>query len=70
MNSTAMRAGDMQLAAQLLELWRLCGKSRCRRARACRGDARRCCESVADWLEVLSMKNKSVSFAEAIERPA
>jgi hypothetical protein len=32
---------DLHLAAQLLELWRLCGKSRCRRARACRGDARR-----------------------------
>ena len=61
-------AKDLQLAAQLLELWRLCGKSRCRRARACRGGARRCSESVADWLEVLSMKNKRVSFAEAMER--
>jgi hypothetical protein len=39
---------DLRLAAQLLELWRLCGKSRCRRAWACRGDARRCCEGLVD----------------------
>ena len=61
-------AKDLQLAAQLLELWRLCRKSRCQRARACRGDARRCCEMLADWSEALSLKDKRVSFAEAIER--
>ena len=59
---------DLQLAAQLLELWRLCGKSRCRRARACRGDTRRCCEALVDWSEALSMKDKRVSFAEAMKR--
>ena len=64
----ARASGDLQLAAQLLELWRLCGKSRCRRARACRGGARRCSEALADWSEALSMKNKRVSFAEAMER--
>lgn len=59
---------DLQLAAQLLELWRLCGKSCCRRARACRGDPRRCCGAVADWSEALSLKDKRVSFAEAMAR--
>ena len=59
---------DMQVAAQLLELWRLCGKSRCRRARACRGGARACCEAVADWSEALSRRDKRVSFVEAMER--
>ena len=59
---------DLRLAAQLLELWRLCGKSRCRRARACSGDARRCCEMLVDWSEVLSLKDKRVSFAEAVQR--
>jgi len=60
--------GDLQRAAQLLELWRLCGKSRCRRARACRCGARPCCEAVADWFEALSMKSRQLSFAEAVER--
>lgn len=59
---------DLQLAAQLIELWRLCRKSRCRRARACRGDARRCCAMLADWYEALQLKDKRVSFAEAMER--
>ncbi len=72
MNRTAMRAADvrrdLQLAAELLELWRLCRKSRCLRARACRGDERRCCEMLADWSEALSFKDKRVSFAEALER--
>ena len=59
---------DLQLAAQVIELWRLCRKSRCRRARACRGDARACCAMLADWSEALSLKDKRVSFAQAIER--
>ncbi len=59
---------DLQHAAELLELWRLCRKSSCRRARACRGDARACCEMVADWSEALSLRDKRVSFSEAIER--
>jgi hypothetical protein len=59
---------DLQRAAELFELWRLCCKSRCRRARACRGDAGACCEMLADWSETLSLKDKRVSFAEAIER--
>ena len=57
MAKTEMRAADLSrdlhLTAELLELWRLCGKSRCRRARACRGDAPVCCERLAAWSEVL-----------------
>ena len=72
MNRTEIRAADarrdLQLAAQVIELWRLCGKSRCRRAGSCRGDARRCCERLVDWSEALSLKDKRVSFAEAIVR--
>ena len=59
---------DLQHAAELFELWRLCRKSICRRARACRGDTRACCEMLVDWSEVLSLKDKRVGFVEALER--
>jgi hypothetical protein len=59
---------DLQHAAELFELWRLCCKSRCRRARACRGDARACCETLADRAEALSFKDKRVGFEEALKR--
>ncbi len=59
---------DLELAAQLLELWRLCGKSSCRRARSCRGDARVCCQSVIHWEEEFRLKPKNVSFAQALQR--
>ena len=59
---------DVQHAAELLELWRLCRKSSCRRARACRGDTRACCEMLVDWSEALSLKDKRLGFADAMER--
>jgi hypothetical protein len=59
---------NLQRAAQVRELWRLCCKSSCRRAHACRGDARACCEMLADWSEALSLKDKRVGFADAMER--
>jgi hypothetical protein len=59
---------DLERAAKLFELWRLCRKSHCRRARACRGDARACCEMLLDWSEALSLKDKRVGFEEAMER--
>jgi hypothetical protein len=59
---------DMQRAAQVFELWRVCRRSHCRRAGACRGDARACCEMLADWAEVMSWKDKRVGFDEAIKR--
>jgi hypothetical protein len=67
MRGAAVRR-DLHLAAELLEMWRLCGKSHCRRARACRGDTSRCCGMLADWYEVLKLKDKRVSFAEAMWR--
>jgi hypothetical protein len=59
---------DLQHAAEVFELWRLCRKSSCRRSRTCRGDTRACCEMLLDWSEALSLKDKRVSFAEAVER--
>ena len=59
---------DLQRATEQFELWRLCRKSQCRRARACRGEARACCEMLTDWSEALSLKDKRVNFVEAIER--
>jgi hypothetical protein len=59
---------DLRLAAQVIELWRLCPKSCCRRARACCGDASRCCGKLVDWSEALSLKDKRVSFAEAVRQ--
>ena len=59
---------DLERAAELLELWRVCRKAQCRRARACRGDARACCEMLVDWSETLSWKDKRVSFVEVMER--
>jgi hypothetical protein len=59
---------DLERAAQLFELWRLCRKSNCRRARGCRGDARACCESLTEWSEALSLRDKRIGFAEALKR--
>jgi hypothetical protein len=59
---------DLQRASELFELWRLCRTSHCRRAGACRGDTRRCCEMLVDWSEALSLKDKRVDFAEVMER--
>jgi hypothetical protein len=64
----AIAETDLQHAAELFELWRLCCKSRCRRSRACRGDTRACCEMLVDWSEALLLKDKRVGFMEAIER--
>jgi hypothetical protein len=59
---------DLERAAELFELWRLCRKSHCRRAQTCRGEARACCEMLVDWSDALSMKDKRVGFAEAMQR--
>jgi hypothetical protein len=59
---------ELERAAELIELWRLCRRSRCQRARACRGEPRVCCAMLVDWSEALSLKDKRVSFAAAIKR--
>ena len=59
---------DLEHAAELMEIWRLCRKSRCKRARSCCGDARACCERLVDWSVALSFKDKRVGFDEAMQR--
>ena len=59
---------DLLLVARLLELWRLCGKTACRRARDCRGDPQRCCEALAEWSEMLATKDKTSSFEQQLQR--
>jgi len=63
----AEHENDISLAARVLELWRLCGRTSCRRARDCRGDARKCCESVAEWSAILALKNKKLSFQQCLQ---
>ena len=59
---------DLLLAARLLELWRLCGKTVCRRARDCRGDPRGCCDALVEWSEMLATKDKTSSFEQQLQR--
>ncbi len=65
---TGTPEADLLLAARLLELWRLCGKTVCRRARDCRDDPRRCCEAPAELSEMLAMKDKISSFEQQLQR--
>jgi hypothetical protein len=65
--TTANTKADLLLAARLLELWRLCGKTACRRARDCCGDPRRCCEALAEWSEMLAAKDKTSSFEQCLD---
>ena len=41
-----------RLYAQRLQVWRLCGRAACRRARGC-GDPPSCCRRFADWAEAV-----------------
>lgn len=59
---------NLQRAAELFELWRLCRKSRCRRAGVCRGDVRACCETLLDWSERLALRDRRVDFAAAMQQ--
>ena len=38
---------------QRLQVWRLCGRAACRRARDCGGDPFRCCRRFAAWAEAV-----------------
>ena len=62
--------------ADLFCLWRLCAKPGCRRARACRGDARGCFsrqfhllpEGVQGWLDELSeLQQEGLPFDAAMQ---
>jgi hypothetical protein len=64
-----------RLIADLMCLWRLCGKPICRRARACRGDARSCLAGLPLvppeallFLKAMDDDRGFFSFAEMMER--
>lgn len=50
---TALASRDADEAAKNFQLWRVCHKGACRRARACAGDALQCCGRFVDWAEQL-----------------
>ena len=54
----------MRFGADRICLWCLCSDPRCRRARACRGDVRRCAGLMADWLTAIDEEKRArPSFA-------
>ena len=55
---------DCEGAAQQWEVWRMCQKPRCRRARACRGNARRCRTMYVEWSEALALKESQANVSE------
>jgi hypothetical protein len=63
-----LRETALRFGADRICLWRLCGKAGCLRARACRGDARRCAGRVRDWLEALDAEKRARRSFAAIER--
>jgi hypothetical protein len=64
-----LREAALRFGADRICLWRLCRKTPCVRARACRGDARVCAGLVRDWLDLLDTEKRARrSFAD-IERP-
>ena len=58
-NDKKSREDALRFGADRICLWRLCGKSPCVRARACRGDARVCAGLVRDWLELLDIEKRA-----------
>ncbi len=50
---TALASRDADEAAKNFQLWRVCHKGACRRARACAGDVLQCCDRFVDWAEQL-----------------
>ena len=58
----------LRFGADRICLWCLCGDAKCARAKACRGDVRRCAALITQWLEALDAAQFArPSFAE-IER--
>jgi hypothetical protein len=63
-----------RLLSDLLNIWALCGRSGCRRAKACRGDSRQCIpdcgylvpEDVREWaVEMFECKRRGLPFDDA-----
>jgi hypothetical protein len=68
------QAGTWRLLSNLMDLWALCDRNACRRARACRGDSRACIpycgplvpEDAKEWaIELFECKRKGLSFDDA-----
>jgi hypothetical protein len=68
--------GELRCWSDLFCLWRLCARPACRRARACRGDARRCFpsnlrllpEGVQGWFNGLGrLQSEGLPFDDAME---
>lgn len=67
-------AKDWRALSNLLRIWALCGRSACRKSRACRGDSRQCVprcgalvpEDVRVWVAALiECKRDGLSFEDA-----
>jgi len=70
----AARNGDsameqaLRFGADRICLWSLCGNLGCRRAKACRGDVRRCTQLITDWLAALDDERRARPSFATIER--
>ena len=62
-----VRERALRFAADMLGLWHLCGNADCRRARACRGNVRRCAERAAEWFTAVTKTRKERLSFEAME---
>ncbi len=56
-NRTSERLA-LRFGATRLCLWRLCGKSACARARACKGDAQICMCRLREWLDAIEAERQ------------
>lgn len=61
------RTRVMRFAADRVCAWRLCGNGECLRARACRGDVRRCAALLGDWFAALEEERRARPSFAAIE---
>ncbi|HZP10677.1 DNA-binding protein [Methyloceanibacter sp.] len=57
----------LRFAADRLCAWSLCGDGACLRARACRGDVRRCARLLGDWFAAFEAERRARPSFEAIE---
>jgi len=60
---TALVNEDAEEAAKNFQLWRVCHKRACRRARACAGDVPQCCNRFVDWVEQLVAADKNIDMS-------
>ena len=61
---------QLRLYAKRLQIWRLCCKTACLRARACRGDLERCGERIGDWIDAVKLAADRERYANDPETQA